>query len=146
MYHYLRLLFLLALAPLLDAANSTVPPKLTKRVAAEFPFALKMAFMHPTEPATNGTAKIEFVVGATGKVEDAKVVAAAHREMGPPALAAVKKWRFKPASVDGKNVPALMQVEVWFGTVDKPGDKGPDFKPVLMSLMPDTSGSAQKEK
>ena len=66
MYRNICLLTLLLITPHLVAADSTVAPKLTKRVEAEFPWALKMAFMHPTEPAKNGTAKIEFVVTAAG--------------------------------------------------------------------------------
>lgn len=144
MHRTICLLALLFIAPHLAAADTTVAPKLTKRVEADFPWALKMAFMHPTEPATNGTAKVEFVVTPAGRVAEARIVSAVHREMGPPALAAVMKWRFKPATKDGKIVPVRMQVEIWFGMLEKPGMKGPRFDPTLVSVLPDWTESTKK--
>jgi TonB family protein len=50
-----------------------------------------------------GTVKVEVVVAPNGTVKDAKVIGG-HPVLAGPALEAVKKWRFEPASVETSGV------------------------------------------
>ena len=60
-----------------------------------------------------GTVVLEVTVSLTGEVEDVKVV-----QDAPPftqeALRAVKKWKFKPAKLDGQPISSLVPVAFSF--------------------------------
>jgi TonB family protein len=56
------------------------------------------------DTGSDGVAKIQFTVNGKGVVEDAEVVEATEPEFGEAALEALKQWRFRPATVDGKPV------------------------------------------
>jgi len=60
-----------------------------------------------------GEVLAEVVVGADGRVTDAKIVESVPL-LDEPALAAVRRWNFKPTMVDGKPVPVRMMVTVRF--------------------------------
>ncbi len=51
--------------------------------------------------ARKGQAKIEFIIGADGRVHDPKVVAADHPAFGTAAIAALAEWSFKPVVKNG---------------------------------------------
>ena len=75
------------------------------------------------EPETpNGFAKggvpglvmVGFTVDTKGAVQDAEVVKSTHEILNEPALAALKKWRFKPAQKDGQSVPMHVVIPIKF--------------------------------
>lgn len=51
-----------------------------------------------------GNATVVFVIGENGSVTDAYVESATHPEFADSSLAAVKTWKFRPASLKGKPV------------------------------------------
>lgn len=91
--------------PSAQAANAQTPPRVLRKVKAEFP---KPLWNKP------GTVSVRALVGTDGKVGDAKVVSSPHPELSPLALAAVKQWQFDPARNDGKPIPVEVTVNVSF--------------------------------
>jgi protein TonB len=87
-------LLCLALVPLHAAKTQ---PQLVDGKPPAYPEALKKA-------GVTGEAKILTQIDATGAVTEATVSSATHAEFGVAALAAVKSWRFKPATEDGQPV------------------------------------------
>lgn len=65
-------------------------------------------------PVRNGKADIFFAINAKGHVEQASVVSATSEVFGKAAQAAVESWRFDPAELEGKPVPALGRRDVQF--------------------------------
>ncbi len=61
-----------------------------------------------------GTAQLEIVVTQEGNVGDAKVVKGIDPDLDESALDTVRKWKFDPATKDGKPVPVQIDVEVSF--------------------------------
>lgn len=61
-----------------------------------------------------GQVTIEFVVTDTGDVTDAKVTAADDPAFAEAALAAVEKWKFRPASRDGIAVAQKVSIPIRF--------------------------------
>ena len=63
-----------------------------------------------------GTVEVQAVVEATGDVSDVRVVRSRDKENGldDRAVQAVKEWRFKPATKDGKALPVLVKIELTF--------------------------------
>ena len=85
--------------------NGVTPPRLLKRVHAEFPEKLW------DKP---GTVSVAVLIKPDGTVGDAKVVNTPHPELNQLALDAVKQWQFDPARKDGKPVPLTVMVNVQF--------------------------------
>lgn len=73
--------------------------KVLKRVDAVYPPAAK-------EARIAGTVILRVLVGRTGEVEDVEILKDLPKGLGTAAVAAVRQWRFEPATVDGKPVPA----------------------------------------
>ena len=70
----------------------------------------------PTEVTAGGltgTVTIMAVVDAMGRVTDAKILQSV-RGLDATALAAVKQWRFAPATLNGQPVPVRMPIVVKF--------------------------------
>ena len=63
-----------------------------------------------------GTVEVQAVVEASGEVGDVRVVRSLDKEYGldDRAVQAVKEWRFKPGTKDGKAVPVLVKIELTF--------------------------------
>lgn len=57
---------------------------------------------------------LELVIDRRGRVRDAKVVRAVHPSLEEIAIRAVREWRFKPATRDGKPIDAYFNVAVQF--------------------------------
>ncbi len=90
----------LALAPAPLSAAGTAkpvvqPPKMTTYVAPEYPKAL-------FTKGLRGTVVVQLVVEADGSVGKVDVVTSAGPEFDAAAVAAAKKLKFAPATVDGK--------------------------------------------
>ena len=65
-----------------------------------------------------GTVVVEALVDETGNVFAADVVQSAHAELDAIAVAAVSKWKFTPATKDGKAVTKVVRVPIEFNLVD----------------------------
>jgi TonB family protein len=62
----------------------------------------------------DGIAKITFVINEKGLVEEPEIADCSEPEFGEAALVAIKEWRFKPATVDGKPVPKKVSLPFKF--------------------------------
>ena len=73
----------------------------------------------PEYPATavkehvRGFVTLQMVVGVDGLPRDIKAVRS-DRELDAAAIDAVKKWKFSPATKDGRPVPVVISVDVMF--------------------------------
>ncbi|HWA24748.1 MAG TPA: TonB family protein [Lacunisphaera sp.] len=127
--------YLLPLLPLLVAtspglaAENPVEPVLRRRVAPEFTAELKRRW-----PANlhEGSVTLDFVVDPGGTVAAAHVSRARIPELVPPALAAIKKWKFKPATRNGRAAATLMRTEIWFHVSGKPVAANKEGPPVFV--------------
>lgn len=63
-----------------------------------------------------GTVVIWLIIDTDGTPKQIKVVRKLGMGLDEEAVAAVKKWRFKPATKDGKPIPVMINVEVNFRT------------------------------
>jgi TonB family protein len=61
-----------------------------------------------------GTVGLEAVVTETGSVGDVRVTKSLHVDLDESALAHVRRWRFKPATLDGRAIPVTVRVEIDF--------------------------------
>jgi TonB family protein len=82
------------------------PPTKTKNVTPEYPEAARSS-------RVQGMVIIEAVIGADGKVAEAKVLRSVP-QLDDAAVAAVKQWEFTPTLLNGKAVPVVMTVTVNF--------------------------------
>ena len=82
-------------------------PKLIHYVEPEFSPASKEAFVE-------GTVKISTVVTSDGMPTKCQVVAGLNTEEDRTAVEALKQWRFKPGTKEGKPVNVHVTVEVAF--------------------------------
>lgn len=62
----------------------------------------------------SGTILLEVVISGQGVATDARIVRGAPFGMNEGALTTVRNWRFKPSTLNGKPVTAIVQVEVLF--------------------------------
>ncbi len=60
-----------------------------------------------------GRVEVEFTITAQGNVENVKVVSG-NAMLSPSAVAAVKKWKFKPFTQDGAPAPAIATLDFDF--------------------------------
>ncbi len=69
--------------------------------------------VYPETAINPGTVVVSVNLDAAGEIENVKII-----KGSPPfdsaALAAIKKWRFKPATLDGKPVPSVVPVAFSF--------------------------------
>lgn len=82
-------------------------PEPTAQTAPLYPFELRRSGL-------KGEATVEFVVAPDGSVTDAFGVDGTHPAMVDAAVAALKRWKFKPGMKGGVPVAARMQVPVQF--------------------------------
>lgn len=74
----------------------------------------------PVYPQSGSLAKIEgierlqLIVGIDGNPHDIRVIKSLSPEFDEKAIAAVKQWKFKPATKDGKPVAAYIMIEINF--------------------------------
>jgi len=61
-----------------------------------------------------GTVLLSIVVTREGTVRDAKVTTSLEKSLDQQALDTVSKWKFEPATKDGKPVPVRIAVEMSF--------------------------------
>lgn len=71
----------------------------------------------------SGEVLIDFTVGEDGKVKNASIVKSNNPVFEEPCLEAVKDWRFKPGTRDGKPVSTHMQVPMVVMATDARGER-----------------------
>ena len=105
-----------------DVSKIDVSPKPKHQVAPEYPAELRTA-------GVEGEALVDFIVDATGRVQNARVVKSSRREFEGPALVAVSQWQFDPGQKSGKVVNTHMQVPIVFTVMEEGTPEAPTPKP-----------------
>ena len=62
----------------------------------------------------NGTVVVSLIITPEGTVRDPKITASLDKDLDQQALAALSKWKFEPATKDGKPVTVRISTEVSF--------------------------------
>jgi TonB family protein len=62
----------------------------------------------------NGNVVVSLIVTPEGTVRDPKIAASLDKDLDQQALAALSKWKFEPATKDGKPVTVRISTEVSF--------------------------------
>lgn len=94
-------------APPAEVMRPDEPPQSIQQRKPEYPLPLRYL-------GVAGEVTVEFVVDAGGAVRDAHTVEASHAAFGPPAVAAVREWTFRPGRKNGRPVATRMRVPVIF--------------------------------
>jgi TonB family protein len=68
----------------------------------------------PAYGGVDGTAVVQVIVGADGKVKEAKVTKSLSPKSDANALKAIKRWKFRPALKDGQPVAVQIMIEIRF--------------------------------
>ena len=66
------------------------------------------------EAKVEGTVVLKFILTAEGKPHDIKVIKSLRSDLDQKAIDAVNKWKFEPATKDGKPVAVQLMVQVDF--------------------------------
>jgi protein TonB len=90
-----------------EIASLDVPPKQTKPLRPQYPFALKKA-------GITGEAVVEFIVDTSGTPRDLRVVSATHPEFGQAAVAAFQELHYSPGMKNGVPVNTRLRQPVRF--------------------------------
>lgn len=90
-----------------DVAELEKPPELLAAVPPDYPPALRQA-------GVEGTVSVLLVLDENGQVEDVRVERSSRSEFEAPALAAVRKWRFRPGMKDGQPVRTFVRQRIRF--------------------------------
>lgn len=86
----------------------TTPVKIEQTVDGRFPASLEFT------PITSGQARLMINVDADGKLADLMVVSYSNAAFADEATSLLKRWRYSPATVDGKPVGVRLQLEIDF--------------------------------
>jgi periplasmic protein TonB len=97
------------LAQVLDVSELDRPPALIASVPPTYPAELRRARIE-------GTVVLVFVLSESGRVEDLRIESSSRPEFEPPALEAVRRWRFKPGEKNGEPVRTYMRLPIRFRT------------------------------
>ena len=115
MKNFARLLFAAGLAALatsdLSAQSKPEPPVPVRMVPPEYPSELR-------REGVSGVVMISCTIDVKGDVQDVVIEKSSNQSFNPSALAAVKKWKFKPAKIDGEPVAKKVTIPLKF-TVDE---------------------------
>lgn len=87
--------------------GEVTPPRLLVKITPEYPDVARRIRLE-------GRVSLEVVVGPDGSVETVDVVAATNPLFTGPAVDAVKRWRYTPATWRGRAVRVFYSVEVTF--------------------------------
>ncbi len=90
-----------------DIADLDQRPQPVAQVAPRHPPALLKAKIE-------GSVVLLFVLDENGRVQDPRVESSSRPEFEKPALAAVRRWRFKPGTRDGKAVRSYIRQQIAF--------------------------------
>jgi periplasmic protein TonB len=87
--------------------EGVIPPKLISGTDPKYPKKARKS-------KKDGKVVLSVVIGIDGKPQEITVKEAPDNEFAGCATDAVRKWRFKPGTKDGKPVPVLITVDVSF--------------------------------
>jgi len=93
--------------PVYHVGNGVTAPRVTYDPNPDYP-------RKGRDGKKGGTVALELVVGSDGLPRDFEVVHSLSPGFDKEALNAVKKWRFSPATKDGKPVAAKINVQISF--------------------------------
>jgi protein TonB len=93
--------------PIAEPPANVVKPVLIERVNPEYPEVARKA-------RVEGIVILEAIITQNGHVENAKVLRGVHPLLDQAAVNAVRKWRYKPATLNGKPVRVHSTVTVNF--------------------------------
>jgi TonB family protein len=118
--------------PMSAVPTKHTPPQVLKQEPPVYPSVMRSS-------GIKGEVLLAFVVNALGNVENPVVVRSNNTAFDEPAIEAVLKWKFKPATVDGQPVSTQMSVPIIFNfgdgsgreaaAVKSPGRKGQEQIP-----------------
>ena len=89
------------------AQSKTEPPVPVRTVAPEYPTQLK-------RDGVSGVVMVKCTIDVKGNVTETEVVKSSDAAFDEPAVAALKKWRFKPAQQDGAPVAIKVTIPIKF--------------------------------
>lgn len=89
------------------ASEVDQPPTVIEQTAPDFPAVMRKARI-------DGKVILALIVSANGKPEQVQVEQATHPLFADAALAAVRHWRFKPATKDGHPVASSFSLPLEF--------------------------------
>jgi len=100
----------LTVAEITDVSpNVDEVPSPVRTFVPEYPDSLRNA-------KVAGLVTVMIVIDESGDVIAAEVVKTSHDDFSEPAVAAVRRWKFKPAKLDGKSVKVKVTIPVRFTT------------------------------
>lgn len=99
------------LAPLASRAATREMPLPIRTVSPDYPQEMRAQ-------KVSGLVMIKVQVDEKGDVNEAVVVKSTNNAFDGPALEALKRWKFKPATEDGKAVAIAITVPVKFNAED----------------------------
>ncbi len=97
----------LAEVAIFDIADLDQRPRPISQVKPRYPLEMKKAKI-------TGSVVLLFVLNEGGRVEDPRIESSSRPEFEKPALAAVRKWRFKPGTREGKAVRSYVRQQILF--------------------------------
>lgn len=102
----LLLMLTAAGAPAL-AQPKTEPPVPVRTVPPDYPSELR-------REGVSGLVMLKCNIDEKGDVTETAVEKSSHEAFDKPAIAAVKRWKFKPAKQDGTPVPIKVSIPIKF--------------------------------
>lgn len=97
-----------SIAPYRPGVDGVTVPELLDRVDPPYPEAARKGRIQ-------GVVVLEAVITATGAVEEVRIVRSPSPLFDAAVEAAVRRWRYRPATLNGRAVPVLLTVTVRFG-------------------------------
>lgn len=83
------------------------PPVLIYQAQPLYPFEMRQAHLE-------GSVEVEFIVDPSGATREVRVTNSSRSEFEPEAIAAVARWRFKPAMANGRPIDFKVKVPITF--------------------------------
>jgi protein TonB len=98
---------LLALVTPVRAQTKAEPPVPVRTVAPDYPSELR-------REGVSGVVTVKCTIDEQGNVVDPHVEKSSNNAFEEPALAALKKWKFKPAKQDGAPIAIKISIPIKF--------------------------------
>jgi protein TonB len=83
-------------------------PVLLERIEPDYPEAARRAHL-------DGTVILEATIAASGEIQQVRVLKSLNPLLDEAAVRAVRGWRYRPATLNGRAVPVFLTVTVRFG-------------------------------
>lgn len=93
--------------PISASAPGVTPPVAIQTVAPAYPELARRA-------RVEGAVVLEAIIGSDGAVRDVRVLHGVSPLLDPAALEAVRRWRYRAASIDGRPVAVYLKVVLTF--------------------------------